>query len=151
MHPKMDMVKTLLIEHFAQKRLDKEDAVASGGGDDLSGDSRVMVFASFRQNVDLLITMLNKENPLIRAVPFFGQGTDKHGNKGYSQKGQLEVGIYCAQCCSFGLNVGFRSSRSSKMETTMFWFQPQLVKKASILARSTWLSATTRRRPQSVW
>lgn len=92
MHPKMDKVKTLLIEHFAQKRFDKDDAVANGGGEDLSGDSRVMVFTSFRHTVDLLVTMLNKENPLIRAVPFIGQGTDKNGNKGYGQKEQLEVG-----------------------------------------------------------
>ena len=38
---------------------------------------------------------LNSEKPLIRAVPFIGQGVDKQGKKGYGQKEQLEVGV-CA-------------------------------------------------------
>jgi hypothetical protein len=75
MHPKMDKLKTLLIEHFAQKGLDN-DSNAAG---DLDSDSRVMVFTSFRQTVDLIVEMLAKEKPLIRAVPFIGQGTDKNG------------------------------------------------------------------------
>ena len=87
MHPKMDKLKTLLIEHFAQKGLDNESNAAG----DLDSDSRVMVFTSFRQTVDLIVEMLAKEKPLIRAVPFIGQGTDKNGKKGYGQKEQLEV------------------------------------------------------------
>ncbi|KAI0690699.1 hypothetical protein BC835DRAFT_1363433 [Cytidiella melzeri] len=90
-HPKMDKMKTLLVEHFAQKKFDKEDAQANGGGEDMSGDSRVMVFVSFRQCVDEVIAALSSEKPLIRAVPFIGQGTDKKGNKGYGQKEQLDV------------------------------------------------------------
>lgn len=93
MHPKMDKMKTLLVEHFAQKRFDKEDADANGNdnGEELSGDSRVMVFASFRQGVDEVVEFLNSERPLIQAVPFIGQGTDKAGKKGYGQKEQLDV------------------------------------------------------------
>ena len=90
-HPKMDKMKTLLIEHFAQKKFDKDDAVANGGGEDLSGDSRVMVFVSYRQCIEEVMDFLNLEKPLIRAVPFIGQGTDKNGKKGYGQKEQLEV------------------------------------------------------------
>lgn len=88
-HPKMDKLKTLLIEHFAQKGLDAEANGENSG--DLNSNSRVMVFTSFRQSVELIVDMLNKEQPLIRAVPFIGQGVDKKGKKGYGQKEQLEV------------------------------------------------------------
>lgn len=90
-HPKMDKMKTLLVEHFAQQQFDKEDAQANGGGQDLTGDSKVMLFASFRLCVDELVALLEKEKPLIRPVPFIGRGTDKNGNKGYGQKEQLDV------------------------------------------------------------
>jgi ERCC4-related helicase len=86
-HPKMDKLKTLLIEHFAQKGFDNE----ANTGETLDSDSRVMVFTSFRHTVDLIVDMLDKEKPLVRAVPFIGQGTDKNGKKGYGQKEQLEV------------------------------------------------------------
>ena len=88
-HPKMEKLKALLIEHFAQKGFDAEANGDAGG--DLNSESRVMVFTSFRQTVDLIVDMLNKDKPLIRAVPFIGQGTDKKGKKGYGQKEQLEV------------------------------------------------------------
>lgn len=87
----MDRVKTLLVEHFAQKRYDKEDADANGGSEELTGDSHVMIFVSFRQCVDEIVEFLNLESPLIRAVPFIGQGADKAGKRGYAQKEQLEV------------------------------------------------------------
>lgn len=88
-HPKMEKLKTLLIEHFAQKGFDAETNSVVGG--DLNSESRVMVFTSFRRTVDLVVDMLNKDQPLIRAVPFIGQGVDKNGKKGYKQKDQLEV------------------------------------------------------------
>lgn len=93
-HPKMDKLKTLLVEHFAQKGFDAEDAGA-GGAQELDSDSRVMVFTSHRQTVDLIVDMLNREKPLIRAVPFIGQGVDKNGKKGYGQKEQLDVSRKC--------------------------------------------------------
>ena len=92
-HPKMEKLKMLLIEHFAQKQFEKEDAVANNaiGAADLTGDSRVMVFCSFRQCVEEVTAFLNRDSPMIRAVPFIGQGTDKAGRKGYGQKEQLSV------------------------------------------------------------
>ena len=90
-HPKMEKLKMLLVEHFAQKQFDKEDADAAGRGEGVSGDSRVMVFSTYRQCVDEIVEYLNRERPMIRAVPFIGQGTDKSGKKGYGQKQQLEV------------------------------------------------------------
>ena len=86
-HPKMEKLKTLLVEHFAQKGFDAEANGPAGG--DLNSDSRVTVFTSFRQTVDLIVDMLNKDRPLIRAVPFIGQGVDKKGKK---LKGTLGIG-----------------------------------------------------------
>ena len=87
----MDKMKTLLIEHFAQKQFDKEDATANGGAPNAADDSRVMLFVSYRQCIDEVMEVLKHEQPLIRAVPFIGQGIDKNGKKGYGQKEQLEV------------------------------------------------------------
>ena len=92
-HPKMERLKMLLIEHFAQRRLDFEEAEAEVNGQTGTndGDSRVMVFCSYRQCVEEVTAFLNQDSPMIRAVPFIGQGTDKSGRKGYGQKEQLEV------------------------------------------------------------
>ena len=72
-HPKMDKLKLLLVEHFAQKKFDREDAKTGGAAEVPSGDSRVMVFVSYRQCVDEIVDMLDHEKPLIRAVQFIGQ------------------------------------------------------------------------------
>lgn len=98
-HPKMDKLKTLLIEHFAQKQFDKDDAEANGVTPSTSGDSSVMLFVSYRQCVDEVMEALRHEEPLIRAVPFIGQGTDKNGKKGYGQKEQLDVSTFRIVSC----------------------------------------------------
>ena len=85
----MEKLKTLLIEHFAQRQFDLEDAQTPGATD----DSRVMVFCSYRQCVEEVVAFLNQEKPMIRAIPFIGQGTDKSGRKGYGQKEQLGVRV----------------------------------------------------------
>lgn len=86
MHPKMDVLRTLLIDHFGQQLPDDVE-----GSDAQPGQSRAMVFVSFRQCVEEVVELLNKESPMIRAKAFIGQGTDKQGKKGYAQKEQLEV------------------------------------------------------------
>lgn len=82
-HPKIEKLKAILIHHFAS-RLTEE-----GPGD----DTKVMVFSSYREVVDDIVTELNKDRPLIRATQFIGQGVDKQGKKGLSQKEQLAVSI----------------------------------------------------------
>ncbi|RDB29658.1 ATP-dependent DNA helicase mph1 [Hypsizygus marmoreus] len=60
-HPKMDLLKTLVVQHFAQKLGDADD-------EDNSGDeTRVMIFVTFREAVDEIVEALNHERPLIRA------------------------------------------------------------------------------------
>lgn len=81
-HPKMDRLKTLVVQHFAEN-LGEEETEAE--------ETRVMVFVTFRQVVDEIVEALNSQRPLIRATKFIGQGTDKQGKKGMAQKEQLEV------------------------------------------------------------
>jgi len=78
LHPKMEKMIDILVQHF-------------GKSDAASDDTRVMVFSSFRPVVDRLVEELNKHKPLLRPARFIGQGTDKNGNKGLSQKEQLQV------------------------------------------------------------
>jgi ATP-dependent DNA helicase MPH1 len=81
-HPKMDLLKTLVVQHFAQNE-DVEERT--------NEETRAMVFVTFREAVDEIVEALNFERPLIRASKFIGQGTDKQGKKGLAQKEQLEV------------------------------------------------------------
>jgi ATP-dependent DNA helicase MPH1 len=89
-HPKMDLLKTLLVQHFGQ-------ALREEGEEELQ-QTRVMVFSTFREAVDELVTYLESEKPLIKATRFIGQGTDKQGKKGMSQKEQLEVRCIAFYC-----------------------------------------------------
>jgi len=86
LHPKMEMLKDLIIQHFGQRMEDASD----GSGLE---ETRAMVFVTYRECVDEIVDILNSEKPLIRATKFIGQGTDKHGKKGFGQKEQLEVGF----------------------------------------------------------
>ncbi|KAI0768490.1 hypothetical protein BD413DRAFT_562373 [Trametes elegans] len=86
MHPKMDTLRTLLIDHFGKELPDDaEEAHAQ------QRKSRAMVFVSYRECVEEIVELLNRDSPIIRAKAFIGQGTDKQGKKGYAQKEQLEV------------------------------------------------------------
>lgn len=77
LHPKMEELLNVLIQHFGQTE----------EGD----ETRVMVFSSYRAVVDRIVEELRKHEPLLRAARFIGQGTDKHGKKGLAQKEQHEV------------------------------------------------------------
>ena len=92
-HPKMERLKMLLVQHFGKSMLQKEDAEKRGDTEAVkeAESTRAMVFVSYRECVDEVVELLNQENPLIRAIKFIGQGTDKRGKKGYAQKEQLEV------------------------------------------------------------
>ncbi|TFY79737.1 hypothetical protein EWM64_g4276 [Hericium alpestre] len=92
-HPKMEILKRLVIDHFGKKMGDTDVQEVDSNGAQVNGDeqTRVMVFVSFREAVDEIVTFLNQESPLLRATKFVGQGTDKQGKKGFAQKEQLDV------------------------------------------------------------
>lgn len=77
LHPKMAMMRDIILEHFSQ-------CAANGE----AGGTRVMVFVTFREAVDEIVDVLNVETG-IKAHRFIGQGTDKQGKKGLAQKQQL--------------------------------------------------------------
>ncbi|KZW01967.1 P-loop containing nucleoside triphosphate hydrolase protein [Exidia glandulosa HHB12029] len=77
-HPKMKKLRDLLREYFV-RALDSRE------------NSKAMVFVSFRSCVEEIVEYLSEERPLIRATKFIGQGDDKAGKKGLSQKEQLAV------------------------------------------------------------
>lgn len=99
MHPKMDLLKTLLVQHFGQNLRDAQDAKNSN-----SKDTKAMVFVESREVVDEIVKVLDSEQPLIRAHKFIGQGTDKRGAKGLAQREQIEV-IKRLKCGEFNVLV----------------------------------------------
>jgi ATP-dependent DNA helicase MPH1 len=120
-HPKMDALRSLLIEHFSS---------------DETSDTRIMVFCSFRAVVEELVALLNEQSPLIRATRFVGQGTDKDGVKGFGQKQQQEV-CWPRRLHEIGSRCEHRSSIASVAATSIPWWQHRLAKRVSTLARST--------------
>ncbi|KAF8338299.1 P-loop containing nucleoside triphosphate hydrolase protein [Cantharellus anzutake] len=102
-HPKMDKLKTLLLQHFSSV-LEGQTA------------SKVMVFASYRPVVEQIVEHLNEQKPLIRAHRFIGQAASKEGVKGLTQKEQLQViesfkknefnTLVCTSIGEEGLDIG---------------------------------------------
>ena len=92
-HPKLEMLKTLVVQHFGQRL---HDDGGSNAGERSDEDTRAMVFVTFREAVDEIVDFLNRESPLLRATKFIGQGMDKKGNKGLAQREQLDVSSYIA-------------------------------------------------------
>jgi ATP-dependent DNA helicase MPH1 len=88
-HPKMEKLKSLVLEHLLTK-----DATGEDGSAEANPNTRVMVFVSFRDCVEEVVDYLNLEAPIIKATKFVGQGTDKGGRKGFAQKEQLEVELW---------------------------------------------------------
>lgn len=91
MHPKMEKLVALLLEHFVQAANEEASNLPPGQEATNDGGSKIMVFVSFRGCVEEIVELLNQHRPIIRATAFIGQGTDKAGRKGISQAEQLEV------------------------------------------------------------
>jgi|SRR6266850_3889907 len=90
-HPKLEKLKTLVVQHFGQRLRDDGGSNADERSDE---DTRTIVFVTFREAVDEIVDFLNQESPLLRATKFIGQGIDKKGNKGLAQREQLDVSSY---------------------------------------------------------
>jgi ATP-dependent DNA helicase MPH1 len=86
-HPKMEKLKSLVLEHLLTKDATGEDR----GSTEPNPNTRVMVFVTYRDCVEEVVDYLNLESPIIKATKFIGQGTDKGGRKGFAQKEQLGV------------------------------------------------------------
>ncbi|KAF1912589.1 hypothetical protein BDU57DRAFT_522958 [Ampelomyces quisqualis] len=83
-HPKLDFLQRVVLEHFAN----------AGNGDSADGappsQTRIMVFAHFRDSAEEISRILKRHQPMIRPRVFVGQSTGKN-SEGMSQKEQLEA------------------------------------------------------------
>uniref|UniRef100_A0A8U7N8S8 ATP-dependent RNA helicase FANCM n=1 Tax=Corvus moneduloides TaxID=1196302 RepID=A0A8U7N8S8_CORMO len=82
-HPKLKKLEEIVIEHFKSWKRGYE-------GKSESGDTRVMIFSSFRDSVQEIAEMLARLSPAVRAMTFVGHSSGK-STKGFTQKEQLEV------------------------------------------------------------
>ncbi|XP_063255822.1 Fanconi anemia group M protein isoform X2 [Prinia subflava] len=83
-HPKLKKLEEIVIEHFKSW---KQGCSEEGRS---AGDTRVMIFSSFRDSVQEIAEMLARLRPAVRAMTFVGHSSGK-GTKGFTQREQLEV------------------------------------------------------------
>ncbi|KAG0208266.1 hypothetical protein BGX33_006366 [Mortierella sp. NVP41] len=104
-HPKLERLVGVVVKHFTDhqdandarmKAMEQQRAASGGGSSFNSGDqfvplqTRVMIFANFRDSVEEIGRVLERHQPLIKVRRFIGQATAK-GKKGISQKEQQRV------------------------------------------------------------
>lgn len=80
LHPKMEYLQNVIAAHFANE---EEQGRAAD-------KTRVMVFCSFRECVNELVTILNRVKG-VSATVFVGQSSDSKGNRGMTQKDQERI------------------------------------------------------------
>ena len=78
-HPKLEYVQECILEHFV-----------NAGERPNASQTRIMVFAHFRDSAEQIVRILKKHEPMIRPRVFVGQATAKN-SEGMNQKEQLEV------------------------------------------------------------
>jgi ERCC4-related helicase len=83
-HPKLDFLQQVILDHF----------VNAGNGDNAEGappsQTRIMVFAHFRDSAEEINRILKRHQPMIRPRVFVGQAAGKN-SEGMTQKDQLEA------------------------------------------------------------
>jgi ATP-dependent DNA helicase MPH1 len=83
-HPKLDYLQGVLLEHFGN----------AAEGQNVNGappsQTRIMVFAHFRDSAEEIVRVLKKHEPMIRPRVFVGQSSGKNSD-GMNQKEQLNV------------------------------------------------------------
>lgn len=82
-HPKMEFLQQAILDHFVN--------AGDGTGTDIAGkETRIMVFAHFRDSAEEIVRVLRRHQPMVRPRVFVGQSTGKN-SEGMNQKEQLEV------------------------------------------------------------
>ncbi|XP_062351088.1 Fanconi anemia group M protein [Cinclus cinclus] len=87
-HPKLKKLEEIIVEHF--KSWKQRCPAGEAKSESSAGDTRVMIFSSFRDSVQEIAEMLARLSPAVRAMTFVGHSSGK-GSKGFTQKEQLEV------------------------------------------------------------
>ncbi|KAG0261460.1 hypothetical protein DFQ27_002939 [Actinomortierella ambigua] len=105
-HPKLERLVGIVVEHFVQHQ-DRSDGIesrssstnADGGSvpaePDVNGSedqlqTRIMIFANYRESVEEITRVLDAHRPMIRVSSFVGQASAK-GKKGITQKEQQKL------------------------------------------------------------
>lgn len=84
-HPKLDYLRQIVLNHF----MDAGEASGMTNGRGAS-DTRIMVFAQFRDSAEEIVRTLKKHDPMVRPHVFVGQAAAK-GSEGMDQKTQLDI------------------------------------------------------------
>ncbi|KAI1619513.1 fanconi anemia group M protein [Exophiala viscosa] len=82
-HPKLTYLKEVVLNHFMD----------AGEGRDRNAqpsNTRIMIFAHYRDSAEEIVRVLNRHGPMIRAHVFVGQSGTK-GSEGMDQKTQLDI------------------------------------------------------------
>ncbi|KAF1840459.1 P-loop containing nucleoside triphosphate hydrolase protein [Cucurbitaria berberidis CBS 394.84] len=83
-HPKLEFLQQVILDHFV-------NAGDGRGSEDASPtQTRIMVFAHFRDSAEEIARILKRHQPMIRPRVFVGQSHGKN-SEGMSQKEQLDV------------------------------------------------------------
>jgi ATP-dependent DNA helicase MPH1 len=82
-HPKLAYLEAIVLKHF----VDAGDGTGRAGGRPPS-ETRIMVFAHFRDSAEEIVRVLNRNREMVRAKVFVGQSSAK-GSEGMQQKVQL--------------------------------------------------------------
>ena len=85
-HPKLEALQSIALNHF----MDAGDGRVVGSDNTPPSDTRIMVFAHYRDSAEEIARVLNRNSPLIRAHVFVGQANAK-GSEGMDQKKQLDT------------------------------------------------------------
>nr|XP_034991434.1 Fanconi anemia group M protein isoform X1 [Zootoca vivipara] len=85
-HPKLKKLEDVVVEHFRSWKERGGQSAPEGQ----PGETRVMIFSSFRDSVQEIAEMLSQHHPEVRVMTFVGHSTGKN-TKGFTQKEQLEV------------------------------------------------------------
>ncbi|KEF54933.1 fanconi anemia group M protein [Exophiala aquamarina CBS 119918] len=81
-HPKLSYLKTVILNHFMD--------AGEGQAGSKTSNTRIMVFAHYRDSAEEIVRVLKRHGPMIRPRVFVGQSGTK-GSEGMDQKTQLDV------------------------------------------------------------
>ncbi|KAJ5156949.1 ATP-dependent DNA helicase mph1 [Penicillium canariense] len=84
-HPKLEYLKSVILNHFMDAGEGKETADSNG-----RPATRVMIFVHFRDSAEEVTRVLQRYAPMIRPHVFVGQSSAK-GSEGMDQKTQLQI------------------------------------------------------------
>lgn len=84
-HPKLEYLKQVVLNHF----LDADDSAVSTSGR-AAADTRIMVFAHYRDSAEEIVRLLKRHGPMVKPHIFVGQSSTK-GSEGMNQTSQNEI------------------------------------------------------------